>query len=64
MAQGRLPAAHKGMTQAARVMAATALDLFTDAGLLARAQAEHRDRIAATPYECPIPEGVVAPCNR
>ena len=64
VAQGRLPAAHKGMTQAARVMAATALDLFTDAGLLARAQAEHRDRIAATPYECPIPEGVVAPCNR
>ncbi len=64
VAQGKLPAAHKGMTQAAKVMAATALDLLADPALLARAKAEHRDRLAATPYECPIPDGVVAPCNR
>lgn len=64
VAQGRLPAAHKGMTQAARVMAATAVDLFTDPALLARARAEHRERVATTPYECPIPEGVVPPCSR
>jgi len=64
VAQGRLPAAHKGMTQAARVMAATAVDLLTDPVLLARAQAEHRERIAVTPYECPIPDGVVPPCSR
>ena len=49
VAQGRLPAAHKGMTQAARVMAATAVDLLTDPAALARAQAEHRDRVSATP---------------
>ena len=64
VAQGKLPAAHKGMTQAAKVMAATALDLFADPALLARAKAEHRDRLAQNPYECPIPEGVVVPCNR
>ena len=52
------------MTQAARVMAATAVDLLTDPVLLARAQAEHRERVAATPYECPIPDGVVPPCSR
>ena len=38
--------------------------LLADPALLARAKAEHRDRLAATPYECPIPDGVVAPCNR
>jgi aminobenzoyl-glutamate utilization protein B len=64
VAQGKLPAAHKGMTQAAKVMAATALDLLADPALLARAKAEHRDRLTEKPYECPIPEGVVAPCNR
>ena len=64
VAQGKLPAAHKGMTQAAKVMAATALDLLADPALLARAKAEHRERLATTPYECPIPDGVVAPCNR
>jgi aminobenzoyl-glutamate utilization protein B len=62
--QGRLPAAHKGMTQAAKVMATTAIDALLDPALLARAKAEHAERLAATPYVCPIPEGVVAPCNR
>jgi aminobenzoyl-glutamate utilization protein B len=62
--QGRLPAAHKGMTQAAKIMAATVVDTLLDPALLARAKAEHAARTAATPYVCPILEGVVAPCSR
>ncbi len=62
--QGKLPAAHKGMTQAAKVMAATAIDAILDPAMLARARADHAARIAASPYVCPIPEGVVPPCSR
>ncbi len=62
--QGRLPAAHKGMTQAAKIMAATAVDALLDPALLAKAKADHAARTAATPYVCPIPEGVVPPCSR
>ncbi|WP_092964937.1 amidohydrolase [Agromyces sp. CF514] len=61
VAQGKLPAAHKGMLHAAKAMAATAIDLFTDPELLAAARAEFDGIIAETPYDCPIPEGVVAP---
>lgn len=61
VAQGKLPAAHKGMVHAATAMAATVVDLLTDAGLRADAQAEFDGIIARTPYDCPIPDGVVAP---
>jgi aminobenzoyl-glutamate utilization protein B len=62
--QGKLPAAHKGMTQAAKVMAATAIDAILDPAMLAKAKADHAARIAATPYVCPIPADVVPPCSR
>ncbi|MFF2369804.1 amidohydrolase [Agromyces sp. NPDC058110] len=61
VAQGKLPAAHKGMLHAAKAMAATAIDMLTDAELLAAATSEFDAVIAETPYDCPIPEGIVAP---
>lgn len=41
----------KGMQQAAKVLAATAVDLFLDAGLVAEAKAEHARRREGKPYE-------------
>ncbi|MDF3312846.1 amidohydrolase [Rhodococcus sp. T2V] len=61
VAQGKLPAAHKGMVHAAQVMAATAADLFTNPELLTRARTEFAETITRTPYDCPIPDGVLAP---
>ena len=59
VAQGKSGAAHKGMVHAAKVMAATALDLIQDPALLVRAKAELRERVGAAGYVCPIPDGVV-----
>lgn len=61
VAQGKLPAAHKGMLHAATSMAATATAIVTDPEMLAAAQREHAHIMAKTPYLPPIPEGVVAP---
>nr|WP_026187616.1 M20 family metallopeptidase [Ensifer sp. BR816] len=64
VAQGKLPAAHKGMTYAAKVLAATALDLLNDRSLLEAAKAEYRSRMNGNPYECPIPAEVLPPVLR
>jgi aminobenzoyl-glutamate utilization protein B len=61
VAQGKLAAAHKGMLHAAKIMGATAATLLTDDGLRARARDEFDARIAERPYDCPIPDGVLAP---
>ena len=61
VAQGKMAAAHKGMIHAAKIMGATAASLLTDHGLLARARDEFDTRITQRPYDCPIPEGVLAP---
>ncbi|MET0969371.1 MAG: M20 family metallopeptidase [Tardiphaga sp.] len=55
VAQGKSPAAHKGMVHAAKIMAATGLSALTDPTLIARAKADIRERTAKTPYVCPIP---------
>jgi aminobenzoyl-glutamate utilization protein B len=60
-AQGKSPAAHKGMAQAARIMAATGRALFADPALLAAATEEHRRALAAEPYVCPMPDEVMPP---
>ena len=60
-AQGKMPAAHKGMVHAAKVMAATAVDALGDPRLIARAKADHARRLATSPYVCPIPTDVKPP---
>ena len=45
-AQGKMPAAHKGLVHVAKVMAGTALDAIQDETLLARAKADHQARSA------------------
>jgi aminobenzoyl-glutamate utilization protein B len=61
VAQGKLAAAHKGMAFAARVMAATVLDVLLDPGLLGRAAAEFAARTRETPYDCPLPADLLPP---
>ncbi len=60
-AQGKTPAAHKGMVHVAKAMAGTAVDALRDPALLARAQADHQARLAQTPYVSPLPEGMAPP---
>jgi aminobenzoyl-glutamate utilization protein B len=60
-AQGKMPAAHKGLVHVAKVMAATALDVLHDETLMARAKADHQARVARSPYVCPIPDDVEPP---
>ncbi|MDQ0321540.1 aminobenzoyl-glutamate utilization protein B [Pararhizobium capsulatum DSM 1112] len=61
VAQGTLPAAHKGMEHAAKVMASTALDLIGDPALIAAAKADHRARLDGNPFVNPIPDDVSPP---
>jgi aminobenzoyl-glutamate utilization protein B len=61
VAQGKMPAAHKGMVHVAKVMAATACKLLTDEALLSAAKADHQARTARAPYRCPIPDEVSPP---
>jgi aminobenzoyl-glutamate utilization protein B len=61
VAQGKAPAAHKGMVYAAKVMAATAKRVIEDAALRARAKEQHAAYLEKTPYVCPLPDGVEPP---
>jgi aminobenzoyl-glutamate utilization protein B len=63
-AQGKSPAAHKGMVHAAKIMAATVRDLFERPEILAAAQAEHAAALASDPYACPMPPEVRPPVPR
>ncbi|HEY4252468.1 MAG TPA: M20 family metallopeptidase [Roseomonas sp.] len=62
-AQGKLPAAHKGMVHVAKVMAATAVDTLRDPAIIARAKEDLAARTALTPYKSPIPEGTEPPLS-
>jgi len=57
-AQGKSPAAHKGMVHAAKIMAGTAIDVMTEETLMARAKKDHQERIGKTPYVSPLPPDV------
>lgn len=61
VAQGKTPAAHKGMIYAAKAMAATACRLIEDQSLVAAAHETHQDHLEETPYTCPIPGDVHPP---
>ncbi|MFK7994255.1 MAG: amidohydrolase [Granulosicoccus sp.] len=61
VAQGKTPAAHKGMIYAAKAMAATAKRAIEDQSLREAARAAHRAHLQKTPYESPLPEGVKPP---
>lgn len=61
VAQGKAPAAHKGMAHAAKAMAATAAALFADPAIITAAQADQAARLAGTPFVNPIPDDVMPP---
>lgn len=61
VAQGKAPAAHKGMIYAAKVMAATAKRAIENPALVAAAKAEHQENLRKTPYICPLPDDVEPP---
>ncbi|MEO1550245.1 MAG: M20 family metallopeptidase [Pseudomonadota bacterium] len=61
VAQGKVPAAHKGMVYAAKVMAATARRLIEDPALLAQAKAQHAAYLEKTPYISPLPPEATPP---
>ncbi|CAN7656084.1 M20 family metallopeptidase [Rhizobium rhizogenes] len=61
VAQGKLPAAHKGMEHAAKIMASTALDLLLDPARIEAAKADHKARLEDTPFVNPIPDDVEPP---
>ncbi|MGI4940049.1 MAG: M20 family metallopeptidase [Janthinobacterium lividum] len=60
-AQGKSPAAHKGLVHVAKVMAGTALDALQDPALIERAKADLAERTRTTPYQCPLPDDVEPP---
>jgi aminobenzoyl-glutamate utilization protein B len=63
VAQGKSPAAHKGMVHVAKAMAALGVRLFRDKTLREAALADFTARTARTPYRCPIPDNVSPPIN-
>ncbi|QOI55322.1 M20 family metallopeptidase [Rouxiella badensis] len=61
VAQGKSSLAHKGLTQAAKLMASTAVGLFTQPARIAEAKAEHARVLEGTPFVNPIPDDVQPP---
>lgn len=55
---GKTSIAYKGMLYAAKIMAATALDLLQQPEHLQQAQHELQQRLSGQAYECPIPADV------
>lgn len=61
VAQGKSGPAIKGMTHAAQIMAATAVDVIWDADLLARAKTDLAARIGPQGYIHPLPDDAMPP---
>ncbi len=57
-AQSGMGIGHKGMLFAAKVMALAGFEFMTDPGRLKAARDEFQQRIKATPYICPLPDGI------
>ena len=61
VAQGTSSLAHQGMLTAAKTLACTAVDLFTQPELLQLAKAELLQTLDGSTYQCPIPQDVQPP---
>ena len=60
-AQGKSPAAHKGLVHVAKVMAGTAIDALQRPDVIDAAKADLAARTKATPYASPLPADVQPP---
>lgn len=58
-AQGKAKAAHKGMVQVAKVLAATAVELIAEPEALLAAKEEFARRTASESYASPLPENAI-----
>ncbi|MFJ5789224.1 M20 family metallopeptidase [Lysinibacillus sp. NPDC097162] len=61
VSQGVMPIAHKGMLQAANIMACTAVELINNPVLIAEAKKEWKERLDGEMYVSLIPEGTNPP---
>lgn len=59
VASGKSGVAHKGAIQAAKIMAASALDVLKDPDIARRAREEWLKRLDGRSYECAIPKDVL-----
>ncbi|RXZ00628.1 M20 family metallopeptidase [Fictibacillus sp. S7] len=58
VSQGATSLAHKGMLQAAKVLAGTAWEILQDPEIVKQAKDELAGQTDGQAYECPIPEGI------
>src|SRR3984885_5994197 len=63
VAQGKSPAAHKAMVQAAKAMAGLGVKALTEPDLIAAAKADLEKRTARTPYVSPLPNSIEPPLD-
>ena len=63
VAQGKSPAAHKAMVQAAKAMAGLGVKALNEPDLIAAAKADLKKRTARTPYVSPLPDKVAPPLD-
>lgn len=61
VAQGKSSSAHKGMIHAAKVLAATAIDLIKQPELIAQARVALETATQGRPYACPLPADLKPP---
>lgn len=61
VASSRASFGHKGMLLAAKVMALSAMDCFSDPAHIKKARAEFKQVTGCKPYKCPLPEYVQPP---
>ena len=56
VASGGMSIGHKGMMYAAKVMAQSAIELFSDPDRLQQVRDEFEEAVSRTAYVCPIPD--------
>lgn len=58
VAQGKLPAAHKGMAHAAKILGSTAIELFRNPEQISKAKEDHKKKLNGAVFVNPIPDSV------